>query len=97
MGINPARLSISNLVAYSRAITAGQGVAEFEPEGKAAAEMRTLLTEVMSMCHFDDNATPSVGDDNSTPGVSGTVFDWLKIPGWGRRRDSSGASTPNPS
>jgi hypothetical protein len=33
-------------VAYGRAITIGQGVAEYEPEGKAAIEMRALLAEI---------------------------------------------------
>lgn len=46
MGINVVPVSVSNLVAYARAITAGQGVTEFEPEGRAAAEMRALLGEI---------------------------------------------------
>jgi chromosome partitioning protein len=46
MGINLVPVSVSNLVAYARAITAGQGVTEFEPDGKAAAEMRTLFGEI---------------------------------------------------
>jgi chromosome partitioning protein len=46
MGVTIVPVSVSNLVAYARAITAGQGVTEFEPEGKAAAEMRALLGEI---------------------------------------------------
>jgi chromosome partitioning protein len=46
MGITVVPVSVSNLVAYARAITAGQGVTEFEPDGKAAAEMRALLREI---------------------------------------------------
>jgi chromosome partitioning protein len=46
MGMNMVAVSVSNLVAYARAITAGQGVTEFEPNGKAAAEMRALLGEI---------------------------------------------------
>lgn len=46
MGVNLIPVSVSNLVAYARAITVGQGVTEFEPEGKAAAEMRALLDEL---------------------------------------------------
>jgi len=46
MGMNLVPVTISNLVAYARAITTGQGVTEFEPEGKAAAEMRALLGEL---------------------------------------------------
>jgi chromosome partitioning protein len=46
MGLNLVPVSVSNLVAYARAITAGQGVTEFEPDGKAAAEMRTLFGEL---------------------------------------------------
>jgi chromosome partitioning protein len=46
MGLNLVPVSVSNLVAYARAITAGQGVTEFEPDGRAAAEMRTLFGEL---------------------------------------------------
>jgi chromosome partitioning protein len=46
MGITLVPVGVSNLVAYARAITAGQGVTEFEPNGKAAAEMRALLGEI---------------------------------------------------
>jgi chromosome partitioning protein len=46
MGISLVPVSVSNLVAYARAITTGQGVTEFEPSGKAAAEMRALLGEI---------------------------------------------------
>lgn len=46
MGVKVVPVSVSNLVAYARAITTGQGVTEFEPEGKAAAEMRALLGEI---------------------------------------------------
>lgn len=46
MGVNLIPVSVSNLVAYTRAITAGQGVTEFEPDGKAAAEMRALIAEL---------------------------------------------------
>jgi len=87
MGINLTKASISNLVAYGRAITSGQGVAEFEPEGKAAAEVHGLFAEIMSMYRVDDSVTPGVGN---------AVFDWLKMAAWGRRRDSREASTPSP-
>lgn len=46
MGVNLVPVSVSNLVAYARAITTGQGVTEFEPDGKAAGEMRALLEEI---------------------------------------------------
>jgi|SRR5579872_6187544 len=46
MGINLVPVGVSNLVAYARAITTGQGVTEFEPSGRAAAEMRALLGEI---------------------------------------------------
>lgn len=46
MGVNVVPVNVSNLVAYARAITVGQGVTEFEPAGKAAAEMRALLGEI---------------------------------------------------
>jgi chromosome partitioning protein len=46
MGINLVPVGVSNLVAYARAITTGQGVTEFEPGGRAAAEMRALFGEI---------------------------------------------------
>ena len=46
MGVSLMPVGISNLVAYARAITVGQGVTEFEPNGKAAAEMRALFDEL---------------------------------------------------
>jgi chromosome partitioning protein len=46
MGLMLLPVAISHLVAYARALTAGQGVTEYEPEGKAAAEMRALLNEI---------------------------------------------------
>lgn len=46
MGINLVPVGVSNLVAYARAITTGQGVTEFEPSGRAAAEMRALFGEI---------------------------------------------------
>jgi len=46
MGINLVPACISNLVAYTRAITAGLGVTEFDPRGRAAAEIRTLFGEI---------------------------------------------------
>lgn len=49
MGVNLMHTEISHLVAYARAPAAGQGATEFEPEGKAAAEMRCLVAELRSM------------------------------------------------
>jgi chromosome partitioning protein len=46
MGVNLMPVGVSNLVAYARAITVGQGVTEFEPDGRAAAEMRALFGEL---------------------------------------------------
>ena len=46
MGINLVPACISNLVSYTRAITAGQGVTEFDPSGRAAAEIRILFNEI---------------------------------------------------
>jgi chromosome partitioning protein len=46
MGISLVPVGVSNLVAYARAITTGQGVTEFEPSGRAAAEMRALFGEI---------------------------------------------------
>jgi chromosome partitioning protein len=49
MGINLIDAEVSHLVAYARALAAGQGATEFEPAGKAAAEMRRLVTELSGM------------------------------------------------
>jgi chromosome partitioning protein len=46
MGMNLVPARISNLISYTRAITAGQGVTEFDPHGRAAAEIRTLFGEI---------------------------------------------------
>jgi chromosome partitioning protein len=46
MGLPVVPATVSNLVAYGRAITVGQGVAEYEPGGKASTEMRSLLIEI---------------------------------------------------
>jgi chromosome partitioning protein len=43
MGIPLAGVHISDLVAYSRAITAAQGATEFEPGGKASQEIQALF------------------------------------------------------
>jgi len=42
LGIPLAPMHISNLVAHSRAITAGQGATEYEPNGKAASEIEEV-------------------------------------------------------
>jgi chromosome partitioning protein len=64
MGVNFTRAGVSDLVAYARALTAGQGVTEFEPEGKAAAEMRLLLAEIMSMYPLSLVATDGKADQH---------------------------------
>jgi chromosome partitioning protein len=46
MGINLVPARISNLFCYTRAITAGLGVTELDPSGKAASEIRTLFSEI---------------------------------------------------
>lgn len=43
MNLPLAPVALSNLVAYARAIAAGQGVTEYEPGGKAAREVEELL------------------------------------------------------
>lgn len=43
LGIPLAPMHISNLIAHSRAITAGQGATEFEPNGKAAREIEAVF------------------------------------------------------
>jgi chromosome partitioning protein len=46
MGINLVPACVSNLLCYSHAITAGQGVTEFDPQGRAATEIRTLFGQI---------------------------------------------------
>lgn len=46
MGLNLVPACVSNLLCYSLAITAGQGITEFDPHGRAAAEIRTLFGEI---------------------------------------------------
>jgi chromosome partitioning protein len=77
MGINSARAGVSNLVAYPRALTAGQGATEFEPEGRAAAEMRLLLAEIMAMYP----ALLGPVDREETQSLGSAVFNWLKPAG----------------
>jgi len=55
MGLTVAPVSISNLVAYSRALTAGQGVTEFEPTGKAAQEILNLLQWISGILYLSDS------------------------------------------
>lgn len=58
LGIPLASAQVSHLVAHSRAITAGQGVTEFEPGGKAALEIEALF-EWISL-HLDFSTVGSV-------------------------------------
>ncbi len=39
---------IHDRIAFSRSIQTGSTAAEFEPDGKAAEEIRSLLTEVLA-------------------------------------------------
>lgn len=55
MGLTVAPVSISNLVGYSRALTAGQGVTEFEPAGKAAQEILSLLQWISGILYLSDS------------------------------------------
>jgi chromosome partitioning protein len=49
LGIPLAPMYISNLVAHSRAITAGQGATEYEPNGKAAREIESVYKWVSGL------------------------------------------------
>lgn len=46
-GVPIARTEVTDRRAYARAIQSGRAVSEFEPEGKAAAEIDALLKEAM--------------------------------------------------
>jgi chromosome partitioning protein len=49
LGIPLAPMHISNLVAHSRAITAGQGATEYEPNGKAAREIEAVYKWISTL------------------------------------------------
>ena len=51
-GITLAPVYLSKAVAYHRAITAGLGVTEFEPTGKAAQEILSLLDWMSRLLHL---------------------------------------------
>jgi chromosome partitioning protein len=51
-GIALAPVYLSKAVAYHRAITAGMGVTEFEPAGKAAQEIQALLEWISGLLDF---------------------------------------------
>jgi chromosome partitioning protein len=94
MGVNFARAGVSNLVAYARALTDGQGVTEFEPEGNAAHEMQQLLAEIRSMYPFSLAAFDREVNQNS----SNSPFDWLlpnRLVG-GRKPNETVTQGPHP-
>ena len=47
-------MHISNLIAHSRAITAGQGATEFEPNGKAAREIEAVFKWISGLIDLPD-------------------------------------------
>jgi len=49
LGIPLAPMHISNLVAHSRAITAGQGATEYEPNGKASREIEAVYKWISTL------------------------------------------------
>ncbi|MBV8811089.1 MAG: ParA family protein [Acidobacteriaceae bacterium] len=53
-GFALAPLSLSKAVAYHRSITAGLGVTEFEPNGKAAQEILSLLDWISRLLHLSN-------------------------------------------
>lgn len=46
-GLPVAKTQIGNRRTFTRAVLAGQAAAEYEPKGKAATEMKNLITEVL--------------------------------------------------
>ena len=93
MGVNFTRAAVSNLVAYARALTAGQGVTEFEPEGKAAEEMRLLLAEIVAMYPLSLGGA----DHEAAPSFGSAVFSWLKPGKVARHREVEDAVLPGAS
>jgi chromosome partitioning protein len=53
-GFALAPMSLSKAVAYHRSITAGLGVTEFEPNGKAAQEILNLLKWISRLLHLSN-------------------------------------------
>jgi chromosome partitioning protein len=56
-GIALAPVYLSKAVAYHRAITAGLGVTEFEPAGKAAQEVLSLLKWISGLIDLSAHIT----------------------------------------
>jgi chromosome partitioning protein len=56
-GVALAPSYLSKAVAFHRAITAGLGVTEFEPNGKAAQEVLSLLEWISRLLHLSTNLT----------------------------------------
>jgi chromosome partitioning protein len=56
-GIALAPVYLSKAVAYHRAITAGLGVTEFEPTGKAAQEVLSLLEWISRLIDLSTHIT----------------------------------------
>lgn len=61
LGVALAPMCLSKAVAHQRAIAAGLGVTEYEPTGKAAQEVLTLLDWISRLLHL----SPSTLDDAS--------------------------------
>lgn len=55
LGLSLSPMYLSKAVAYQRAIAAGLGVTEYEPNGKAAQEILTLLDWISSLFYLSQN------------------------------------------
>lgn len=65
LGLALSPIYLSKAVAYQRAIAAGLGVTEFEPTGKAAQEILSLLDWMSRLLYL--SLTTSVDKSNKTP------------------------------
>jgi len=64
LGLALSPMSLSKAVAYQRAIAAGLGVTEFEPAGKAAQEVLSLLDWICRLLYL--SPTTLVDQSNQT-------------------------------
>ena len=65
LGLALSPMYLSKAVAYQRAIAAGLGVTEFEPAGKAAQEVLSLLDWMSRLLYL--SLTTPVDKSNKTP------------------------------
>jgi len=71
LGLSLSPVSLSKAVAYQRAIAAGLGVTEYEPSGKAAQEILSLLDWISGLLYLSTSI--AVEQPNKTKRQTSTV------------------------